>query len=277
VIVKRASSGHPHTARMTFRIRAGATLLAAFLLVPVAAATTAVASAYPVEGEKLTANSLYDTGRVDAASCQEPRVRPFDIARAKAYVHAVHACTDRMWRTHFQAAGLPYSSPKVAFITEKNAGFCGEKWDAVGAYCHETRTYAVSLLSDTMEEPDDLYLMNVIGHEFGHHLQELTGLADAYVEEPYRHRKEMLEQGRRDELQAECLSGVLIGGLWDSLDRTSADWRELLSIAADAGDEGTPVRSHGAGHNVKYWLNRGFQAASPEACNTWTAPSPRVA
>ncbi|GAA0912483.1 neutral zinc metallopeptidase [Nonomuraea longicatena] len=249
-------------------------VLTAFVIIPFASTP---AAAYPVKGEELTANSLYDTGPVEATSCREPSVRPFDIARAKAYVRAVHACTDRMWRKHFKAAGLPYSSPKVTFITRKNARFCGEKWDAVGVYCAKTRTYAVSLLRDTMTEPDDLYLMNVIAHEFGHHVQELTGLADAYVEEPYRHKKEMLEQNRRHELQAECLSGVVIGGLWDSLDRSSADWRDLLAIAADSGDDATSDRTHGADRNVRYWLGRGFRAASPEACNTWTAPSSRVA
>ncbi|WP_279339621.1 hypothetical protein [Sphaerisporangium perillae] len=37
------------------------------------------------------------------------------------------------------------------------------------------------------------------------------------------------------------------------------------------------MRDHGKGRNIATWLNRGFRAAGPGACNTWGAGSAVVA
>ncbi|SDL36086.1 hypothetical protein SAMN05421869_12520 [Nonomuraea jiangxiensis] len=79
------------------------------------------------------------------------------------------------------------------------------------------------------------------------------------------------------ELQAECLGGVFMGSVWDSLDRPEEDWEDLLDLYRDGEDVQATVRTHGKSHNIAAWLDKGFRAASPQACNTWTAPSSKVA
>jgi uncharacterized protein len=82
----------------------------------------------------------------------------------------------------------------------------------------------------------------------------------------------MNEQSRRLELQAECLGGVFIGSVWDSLKgRSEEDWEILRELIGRNGAD-----SFGKGRNIVAWLDKGFRATSPQACNTWTVPSSKV-
>ncbi|MFI6816214.1 neutral zinc metallopeptidase [Nonomuraea sp. NPDC050328] len=200
-----------------------------------------------------------------------------NLTQAKAYSRKVFDCLGRTWGAHFKAAGIRFTRPTIGFIT-KPKRFCGSKWgDAGAAYCHESDHFVVLLDKNALEDPSDLYLMHLIGHEYGHHLQDLAGITKAWQYIPYRHRKEELEQWRRLELQADCLGAAFIGSIWDSLDRSAADWDYLLDIMRESGDENSKVKDHGKGRSRAYWVSRGFRAADPGACNTFTAPSSRVA
>ncbi|MFG1947178.1 neutral zinc metallopeptidase [Nonomuraea sp. NPDC048826] len=143
-------------------------------------------------------------------------------------------------------------------------------------YCPAERRFLVLLDDNLLDDPSDLLLLNVISHEYGHHVQELTGIDRAYHRHPYRNDKELNEQLRRLELQAECLSGVFMGSVWTSLDRTSADWDVLMRLTRASGDEKSEVRSHGKGRTIAAWLDKGRRAKDPRSCNTWTAPSSKV-
>ncbi|MEV4893367.1 neutral zinc metallopeptidase [Nonomuraea sp. NPDC055795] len=242
------------------------------------ATSTAAASAYPIKSAVLTQNKMYRTGALAPGACVEKPVAAGSVAQAKAYVRTVYTCLNKAWRAHFTGAGLEFGQPSLTFVTKKGARFCGEKWaDQAGSYCVKTRRFAISLDDKMLEDPSDLFLMDVVAHEYGHHLQNIAGLHHAYLYEPYRSKKEELEQTRRFELQAECLAGVFMGSVWESLDRTEDDWDYLLDIVKSSGDETTKIKDHGKGGNQRYWLDKGFTAAAPSACNTWTAPASRVA
>ncbi|WP_219470297.1 neutral zinc metallopeptidase [Nonomuraea rhizosphaerae] len=85
----------------------------------------------------------------------------------------------------------------------------------------------------------------------------------AYDRHPYKGKKELYEQGRREELQAQCLAGVFMGIVWKSLDRTDRDWRILLDIERAGGDEQSEVPDHGRGPTSAAWLEKGFRSVSP--------------
>ncbi|TMR99302.1 hypothetical protein EJK15_08235 [Nonomuraea basaltis] len=81
---------------------------------------------------------------------------------------------------------------------------------------------------------------------------------------------------RRYELQADCLSGVFLGSVWGSLARAEPDWAALVDATrASGGDD--DYRSHGKRAGRVSWLKRGYQAVSPAACDTWSAPATKVA
>lgn len=251
-------------------------LLAAFILGSILLAGTAQAATYPIRDRALTASELYRSGPLRPSQCTEHPVKPNDVRAAKRYLTTVVNCLNTSWAAHFRRAGLPFTKARVAFIT-KPRRFCGTAWkDAAARYCDDERRFVFLLNRDLLSEPSDLFLFDVAAHEFGHHVQNLTGISRAFDRHPYKGKSELNEQLRRLELQAECLAGVFIGSTWKSLDRTSRDWKVLLDIDRDSGDEQSKNRTHGKGRNIAAWLDKGFRSGSPAACNTWTVPSARV-
>nr|WP_062337420.1 neutral zinc metallopeptidase [Herbidospora sakaeratensis] len=243
------------------------TVLASLLVVG-----AAPANAYPIDDRALTQNALYRTGRLAPVDCPEPPLRDGDAASARTYAITVASCLNEAWGAHFRKNGLPFTPVKISFQTRPKA-FCGRKWgDAAGRYCDSQRRFMVLLDRDALVDSSNLYLYLVIAHEFGHHIQNLTGMADAYRTHPYHSKAELYQQIRRNELQAECLAGVFFGAVWPTLGRSDADWQYLREL------DGTGhSRTHGRGKNVLGWLDRGFATRKPGACNTWTAKTAKVA
>jgi predicted metalloprotease len=238
---------------------------------------TAHAALYPIKDPVLTKNKLYASGALKASKCPEKDIKRNDVPSAKRYLTALFNCLNASWGAHMKRAGLPFSKAKIGFIT-KPKRFCGDDWeDALGIYCNKERRYVMLLDKDTLADPWDLYLFSSVAHNYGRHLQEITGIDDAYMDHPYENDSEMDEQIRRSILQAECLGGVFMGSVWASLDRSNRDWQELRSIMRDTGDEGGEDGGYARGNNIVAWLDKGFKSKSPAACNTWTAPSSKVA
>ncbi|TMR94763.1 neutral zinc metallopeptidase [Nonomuraea basaltis] len=237
----------------------------------------AAAGAYPIRDRALTGNKLYGTGELQQSDCPERDIKPNDVAAAKRYLTAVLDCLNRSWGAHFKRAGLPFTKAKIGFIT-KPRKYCGSAWGAAAAtYCDAERRFIVLLERDLLEDTSDLFLFRLAAHEYGHHVQYLTGIGRAHDRYPYRNKSELNEQIRRFELQAECLGGVFIGSVWDSLqERSEEDWDILLQIMRESGDEQSKVRDHGKGRNIAAWLGKGFRATSPKTCNTWTTSSAKV-
>ncbi|WP_157522969.1 neutral zinc metallopeptidase [Herbidospora cretacea] len=232
----------------------------------------APASAYPIDNRVLSHNALYRTGQLALADCPEPPLRDGDAASARRYATAVTNCLNEAWGTHFRRNGLPFVPVKISFQARPKA-FCGRKWgDAAGRYCDGERRFMLLLDKGALADSSNLYLYLVIAHEFGHHLQNLTGMSEAYRTHPYHSKAELYQQIRRNELQAECLAGVFFGAVWPSLGRSDADWQYLREL------DGTGhSRTHGRGKNVLRWLDGGFATRKPGTCNTWTARSAKVA
>jgi predicted metalloprotease len=256
-----------------------ATLLTGGIAHAAPSSSSTALAAYPIKNAStLTRNAIYATGRLPATSCPERAVRAGSVVSVRSYMLPLVKCLDATWAAQFAKARLPYSKPKVRFIT-KPEKVCGEKWgkNVQALYCNPSRLIVVMLDRAVVSSPEDLFLMDVIAHEYGHHVQNLAGIWGGLGRLPNRGKAEFYEQGRRHELQAECLAGAFIGSIWPSLDRTSEDWRDLLDADRRSGDENSKIRDHGKGRNIANWLNRGYKAASPSACNTWIASSTMVA
>ncbi|WP_344936230.1 neutral zinc metallopeptidase [Sphaerisporangium flaviroseum] len=231
-----------------------------------------------VHAEALTRNPLYKSGPLPGTPCAEPPVKAGDVASVRGYLTPLVKCLDQAWAAQFAKERLPFEKPAVRFITRPEK-ICGDAWGehVQAIYCSSTRQIVVMLDKSVVDRPEDLFLMDVIAHEYGHHVQNMAGIWRAYDRLPSDDDAESYEQTRRHELQAECLAGAFIGSVWPSLRRTAEDWETLLDDDRESGDETGEARTHGKGRNMADWLDRGYRAAGPAGCNTWSASAAAVA
>ncbi|MEU4829101.1 neutral zinc metallopeptidase [Streptosporangium sp. NPDC023615] len=194
---------------------------------------------------------------------------PKDLdADAEASLTAFGRCLDRMWTSTLDRAGTEYAPPEqVRLVTSPSRAACGTgEHDWAGIYCSDSRVVNV-LVEDGAVFP----MMFTLAHEYAHHVQEVTGLAD-------RRGSETFDEAwsRRLELQADCLAAATL--------RTVAPRRleRLRALAgsrdADADDDvrADHRRSHGSGASGAEWMRRGQEEGSVAACNTWGAPAGQV-
>ncbi|MEV4368573.1 neutral zinc metallopeptidase [Nonomuraea sp. NPDC049637] len=253
------------------------------------AGTAHAAVAAPASKPALAKNPIHKTGRLALRTCEEPPVQSGTEDEARVYFEAVLECLDKAWGPKVKQAGFAFGKPKFRVITKAGAPtgcgpFPGDE-QAQALYCPVNKTMTLLLSPNVVAKPSDPVLMLVVAHEYGHHVQKLTGMLrhdkhGAYVLANPR----SLEPVRRAELQAECYAGAFMGSVWDSLGRSQKEFDSLLKGTHDRFDVsalGIKTRSsadlsHGSDANVVWWLKRGFTGRSAGSCNTWAAPKSRV-
>ncbi|WP_344470192.1 neutral zinc metallopeptidase [Nonomuraea monospora] len=244
------------------------------------AATSSAPSYKPV----LTKNKLYKTGKLGVSVCEEPEVLRGTVDEAELYFEAVMDCLNRAWSPVVKKAGYRFTRSKLTVYTKLGLKTpCGTINDprVQAMYCPDNKSMYFYLSDNVIEEPSDLALMQTLAHEYGHHIQQLTGILKAT--DPFYLKAvnaRAFEGIRRTELQAQCLSAAFVGRVWNSLGRPDTDWSILLkgshNPVAALGVRNDADETHASQASNKYWLERGFKAQSASACNTFTAPSRRV-
>ncbi|GAA2871752.1 neutral zinc metallopeptidase [Streptosporangium fragile] len=219
----------------------------------------------------LVANPLYKTGKLEPDACPEQPVHNDDAETAEIYLDFFLDCLNEAWGYQFAKAKLPFSKPRFQATTRSGVETgCGRfPKDAQAVYCPRNKKITFHLSKGILSEATELFLLEVMAHEYGHHVQQLSGIMTAFNSRKYRTDKAYLTELRKIELQAECLSGAFIGSIWRSLNRRQSDFSYVLRAAYDTS-------SHGKAKNIAYWLTRGFDQESPGACNTFSAPASKV-
>ncbi|KAB8192214.1 hypothetical protein FH608_026325 [Nonomuraea phyllanthi] len=247
---------------------------------------TAHAAAAPAYKPVLTKNPLYKTGKLGFDTCEEPAVRSGSVEEVKGYLDVVLDCLNAAWEPRIKQAGHTFSKPGLQVITKPGAKTgCGKFPAGVQAlYCTANNKITYWVSPRLVEEPTDLILMLVLAHEYGHHVQHLTGMFDALTEYNGKNEARVLDEARRFELQAECLSGVFTGSVWHSLGRKETEFAYYVKNSGTGLDlsaigvevEGWAEKSHGKAANIGRWLKRGYDTESAGGCNTWKAPKSQV-
>jgi hypothetical protein len=118
----------------------------------------------------------------------------------------------------------------------------------------------------------------VVAHEFGHHIQKLTGASER-VQQIQRSggEREGNAASVRLELQADCYAGVWAAQNRQRLD--PGDIEEGLRAAQAIGDDTLQRKStgnvnqesftHGSSAQRMTWLRRGLETGDPAQCDTF--------
>lgn len=235
----------------------------------------------PTDTQVVQQNKLYVTGLLPASKCAEPRARPTSGRNVYGYYLLFKRCLDKVWYPTVKEAGHGFRSPGLIVYTSQSfSSPCGTASD--GFYCGTNQTMYLSAHEDMKnwgDYPDvdrtwtRTDMAFTIAHEYGHHLQQLTGILQASWDRGYAMgSKDLeLEESRRRELQASCFSAVYLGADKKYFP-VSGNWgRWWRWKVYNHGDQWNPVRDHGDRMNHGWWSMRGFNSKNPGLCNTFTA------
>jgi len=191
-----------------------------------------------------------------------------------------------LWELASRVAGRPTARTKLVLFENGTQTGCGTASSQTGPfYCPVDRKVYLDLgffrdLKSRFGAPGDFAQAYVIAHEFGHHVQNLTGIMDDVQNEQQSHPDRANELSIRLELQADCLAGVWghSAAQQDLLD--PGDLEEGLQAASAVGDDRIQKEStgrvnreswtHGSSEQRVKWFRRGFDSGDTQACNTFT-------
>lgn len=206
---------------------------------------------------------------------------------AGLFVDVIGTNIDDMWTGFMEG----YTPPVTVLYTQGTQTGCGFGQSAMGPfYCPaDSRVYLdLSFWGDLQRlggSGADFAKAYVIAHEYGHHVQALTGATDR-VQRAQRSARTRAEGNRHSvalELQADCYAGVWAANARrvsnDEIVVTAADLHEGMKTAAAIGDDALQRRgggnvspesfTHGTSEQRATWLNRGYETGDPRQCDTF--------
>jgi predicted metalloprotease len=117
----------------------------------------------------------------------------------------------------------------------------------------------------------------VVAHEYGHHVQKLTGVADAIASAQQQNPRAANQLQVRMELQADCYAGVWAGKNRNLIE--PGDFEEGMTAASAIGDDtlernaGQAVNpetfTHGTSAQRMAALRTGMESADDTACDKY--------
>ena len=222
----------------------------------------------------------------ETGSTQEGPPPPAEDEAAQ-FVSAILASTEDSWSAIFAENGASYPPPTLVLFTDLVRSGCGTAGAATGPfYCPLDRKVYLDLgffrELARMGGPGDFAAAYVVGHEVGHHVQNVVGTAEEVRALQQRNPGAANDLSVRLELQADCYAGVWAhrtheerGGQF----LESGDVEEGLAAAAAIGDDrlqrnaGRAVSpesfTHGTSEQRQRWLGAGLESGDVNACDTF--------
>jgi uncharacterized protein len=223
------------------------------------------------------------------APAEPGQAPPMGDAQAK-FVSQILRSTETVWTAAFQERGATYEQPKLRLFRDSYPTACGMGDAAAGPfYCPRDHIVYLDLtffdiMTQQLGAPGQFAHAYVIGHEVGHHVQNLLGIIEKVDAQRARGSEAQSNAlSVRLELQADCLAGV-----WATRSQKEKGWRmengdieTALNAASQIGDDtlqrksrGTVVPesfTHGTSAQRVAWFKRGVDGGQIDACDTFAA------
>lgn len=204
--------------------------------------------------------------------------------------YAAEACSalqslNETWEPEFRRAGIGFKQPFLDLYRNGavDTKGCGSATSAAGPfYCpSDMGIYIDTSFYDQLAQMSgtqgDFARLYVIAHEYGHHIQNLTGLANQVRSVQQQNPRQANDLQVRMELQADCYAGVWAGKNRNLIE--AGDLEEGMRAANSIGDDtlmrGAGQRinpenfTHGTSQQRMDALRRGLESANDTACDTY--------
>ncbi len=227
-----------------------------------------------------------ETGGESVASCETGRDANNDDACRLA---AASLNIDQFWAERLEG----YREPQLIIVDRATSSSCGTASNSTGPfYCPPDEAVFVdptffSILReqfDTTAGP--LAQLYVLAHEYGHHVQNLTGVMQQYP----NNGTGPDSNGVRTELQADCYAGAWVAAAGEQVDENGTPYlqpptpqqiTDALAAAAAVGDDHIQAESgavvtpesftHGSSEQRTRWFDVGYDSGV-NACDTFSVP-----
>ncbi|MEV4253282.1 neutral zinc metallopeptidase [Spirillospora sp. NPDC049652] len=192
----------------------------------------------------------------------------------------------KYWSQRFAADGNRYSPARTRLFSGATQTGCGHATSQVGPfYCPADRrvyldlTFFDDLQRDFGAKGGPFAQAYVVGHEYGHHIQNLLGTMGKVK----ANAKGATSGSVRLELQADCFAGTwakhaVSTGFLTRL--TENDINEALDAAGAVGDDRIQERAqgrvdpdgftHGTAAQRQKWFSTGYRTGDPGQCDTFS-------
>ena len=203
------------------------------------------------------------------------------------FVSAVLAQNEDVWSKVLpQQANRRFEPPRLVLFSGVDRSGCGTAQAAMGPfYCPpDRRVYLDTSFFDELRKRlgggGDFAYAYVIGHEVGHHIQNLIGILPKANELRERsNERDANAISVRIELQADCFAGVWAHNVQAMGRIEQGDIEQAMRTASAIGDDklqqasrGTVVPdsfTHGSSAQRQRWFMTGFRTGSMQACDTF--------
>ena len=222
-----------------------------------------------------------------SAPTEQRDLTPSEIEEGK-FVKTILADNEDVWNKIFQENNLQFEAAKIVLFSGQVETACGGASSASGPfYCpgdqkiYMDMSFFEELRTKFGAKGGDFAVAYVIGHEYGHHIQNLLGTST---------KMRQLQQGK-SEAEANKLSVALelqadfYAGLWTNYNEKinamlePGDIEEALSAAQAVGDDAIKKKiqgqvvpdsfTHGTSEQRMYWFKKGLQSGDIKQGNTF--------
>jgi predicted metalloprotease len=212
----------------------------------------------------------------------QPANKTISQDEQRQFVGAIMGNLEDAWRRILpqQDPRVRYRDPKLVLFTGQVSSACGYASAATGPfYCPgDYNLYLDFAFFDELRRefkaPGDFAQAYVIAHEFGHHIQNLTGIMDRVQRAGQNNRLSVAL-----ELQADCYAGVWANFAARQNRLETGDAEEAIRAAAAVGDDMIQKRTqgfvvpdsftHGSSKQRIEWFTRGAQSGDMRECETF--------
>ncbi|WP_246485959.1 neutral zinc metallopeptidase [Kribbella qitaiheensis] len=242
------------------------------------------ATTKPQEGsaeDYLLNSSLYQAGALEQMNCPAEKLGDGSLAAQKRYYTKLFSCLNDAWRPVFAKIGEKQPDPGLVVFDKPVTTPCGSFKPLSGRvlafYCYGNHVMYTDVLqmNKAFGAKEDLAYLMTIAHEYGHHVQGVSGLFYARAVYLQDHPDQKLESSRRNELQASCLGGVFskaVARSYPLTNRLKEFEYQASNSFGETSDTPEDERTHGLATSQGFWIENGFNVGETKACNTFAAP-----